>query len=192
MTSMNPQSDTPTPTNPITQSPPPISDQNILPLAPPPKVDLKQKLKEKRQMLLERRTGVERRRLVEEMKTKAEVSDVDSKMRKAQKNPMRTIALDTIHQILMKFGVNDINIEQSIMQEIAMGHLKTQDQIAAYIINKLKVLMPMGPKVRPTDNTVQNVTGSESTPSQSIPPTSNLPPSSTHRSLKHPSKNLVE
>lgn len=98
------------------------------------------KLKEKIQLLKNRRTGNERRQQMKVVQTQ------ETKNKKKQKHVMRTLAKDSVRQVLSKFGIDDPKIEQEIMAEIISGHLTTPTQIAQMITRKMELFMPGGPR----------------------------------------------
>jgi hypothetical protein len=183
------------------------TENNTSPLSDEKETNRK-RLQEKMNMLKTRRTGIERRKQVEAYKTKQLAN------KKKPKNVMKTMAKDTIRQCLERFGVTDPAIEQSIMNEIAIGHLKTPTQIAESIVRRLQILMPNGPQRRgnnenksevPNNTTnennnsseVPNNTTNENNNSSEVPNNTNennnsgeVPP--PRKILKRPSQNLVD
>jgi hypothetical protein len=156
-------------------------------------VNSKHKLREKLEELRSRRTGEQRRKYVAEMKKETQ--------EKQPKNAMKHIMKDSIRQLLSKFGITDPKIENEIIREIAMGHLKTHTQIAEAITRKLQVLVPnSAPKSqrKPTTDATVNTPATTSTTTSITPTTPTLNTneqqnqSTLRKPLKHPSKDLLK
>jgi hypothetical protein len=128
------------------------------------------KLKEKLNMLKTRRTGIERRKLVETYKHENKGKG---------KNVMKHFAEDTVKQLLNKFGIIDSNIEKTLIRDISNGKIKDHNQLTQLIVKRLQQMAPQGP-------------GSSET---KISKPSVLPPSQINldnrKVLKKPSENLL-
>ena len=170
--------------------------------------DRRQLLKEKIQAMRSQRTGVERRKQLAEYKKnhveKNETSnellddnDDDNKGKKKNKSiksakqVMKSVARDGLRQILDKFNVHDPHVENLIMSEVLAGHIKTPQQMAQCITQKLQLLKPnQAPRPsRPTSSTTTTpTTATTTTPTTSTPtppaavltpPTTTIPTPST-------------
>jgi hypothetical protein len=90
------------------------------------------KLKEKIKTMRSRRTGVEQRQQVDSQKKKS-------------KNLVKSMARETIHELLTKFGVQDVNLEDDVMRNIASGTIRSPQDVASYLVRRLDTMFPKGP-----------------------------------------------
>jgi len=152
------------------------------------------RLRQKMEQLKSRRTGVERRQQVQTVKESAGPKP---------KNAMRNMAREGIHELLTKVGVNDAKVESEIMNEIMRGTMRTPNQVADFVVQKLQKLFPNGPEKKqpthsipvPSNTTASSPSNTPSVPSPSLdspPPIINAVPvsSSGRKPLKHPTPNL--
>jgi hypothetical protein len=111
------------------------------------KKDQQKKLRDKLNQLKTRRIGVTR---LKEAQSYKEAHGTKPK------NVMRNMARDGIHELLAKLGIQDSKVENEIMNEIVRGNLRTPDQIASFVVQKLQQKFPDGPQT-PSSLTKRNV-----------------------------------
>jgi len=111
------------------------------------KKDQQKKLRDKLNQLKTRRIGVAR---LKEAQAYKEAHGTKPK------NVMRNMARDGIHELLEKLGIQDSKVENEIMNEIVRGNLRTPDQIASFVVQKLQQKFPNGPQ-DPSSLTKRNV-----------------------------------
>jgi len=143
--------------------------------------DTSKKLKEKLQTLRSRRTGVERRQQREIQKKSEQTAG------KKPKSAMRSMARETIHDLLGKFGVQDAKLEDDVMREISSGKIRSAQDVASYLVRRLETLFPKGPAGRTTNveskSEVSNQSSADPAAPITIVNTNNTPQQeSTHSS----------
>ena len=97
------------------------------------------KLKEKIKTLRSKRTGVERRQQVDLQKKNEQLQG------KKSKNLVKSMARETIHELLTKFGVQDVNLEDDVMRNIASGTIRSPQDVASFLVRRLDTMFPKGP-----------------------------------------------
>jgi capsular polysaccharide biosynthesis protein len=175
---------------------------NLPPTSIPPQ-SAAQKLRERRSMLKNQRTGIQRREQIKKCKeAQTKTTEVTAKTRKnrTSKDIAKSMAKETIKKILEHFQINDEKMEQAIWREVMNQSVKTEQDIFNSILRKLKLQMaekmsrpsktPLHSEqkvVMKEDNDVENVI---SFSPEQLSTTSHVPGES-RKSLKRPSEQLV-
>lgn len=141
--------------------------QSTPPQSTPPQTAA-QKLKEKRLLLKNQRTGVQRR---EQIKKYKEAQGATAKTR-TSKDIAKTMAKETIKKILDHFHIEDEKMENTIWREVLNQSVKTEQDIFNSILRKLKLQMAEKMASQPKNNaqksdrkhTAQNDQVNESSP----------------------------
>jgi hypothetical protein len=102
-------------------------------------VSEKDKLKEKIKTLRSTRTGLERR---QQLKVQKQSELVRGKL---PKNGAHSLTRETIHDLLGKFGIHDMQVENDVMHEISSGRVKTPQDVALFMVRRLNLTHPQGP-----------------------------------------------
>jgi len=121
-----------TPAGSITSSAAPVP----LTAAASPRTDHRKRYQAKLETLVSRRTGVEQRQRLKASK--------DAQSGKP-KNAIRHMAREGLHELLTKVGVSDAKVETELMNDIARGQVRTADQLAQLVVQKLQRYYPRGP-----------------------------------------------
>ena len=145
-----------------------VSDSPTGPNEPQQPLSEKDKLKEKIKALRSRRTGLERRQQLELQKQ----SEQQGKKPKSAVAPL--LARETIHDLLGKFGIHDMKLENDVMNEISSGRIKTPQDVASHLVGRLTSMYPNGP--RPPAAAAQTTPAAQ--PSSAAQPTPAAQPSS--------------
>lgn len=102
-------------------------------------VSEKDKLKEKIKTLRSTRTGLERR---QQLKVQKQSELFRGKL---PKNGAHSLTRQTIHDLLGKFGIHDMQVENDVMHEISSGRVKTPQDVAMFMVRRLNLTHPQGP-----------------------------------------------
>ena len=139
----------------------------------------KKKLKEKLDMLKIRRTGVDRRKMMNAYKKEGK--------------PMKNFSRDAVHQILQQAGINDEKFEASLVKEIINGNITNHDQLIQLITRMFQQKMTASLSAnqnKPSSQVDAKISSIPSSTPSSVPPmvvptNENVPStSSTRKPLK--------